>query len=312
MRLSRLIPLLLIAALSGGLIGAAATWYALGRWEVVRVAFFGTATPMPTPPPPTATPTVAPSATPTVTAASSPTATATFTVSPSPTPTATPMPTAVPTASLPELIERVSPAVVMVINSREQRSNASGGGEQVIWGSGVIIHPQGFILTNAHVARDAGELIIIRSNGRDAVARLVAIDPQADLALLKLQRGTGYPALQWGDSAALRLGDAVLVIGSPLGNLPNSATTGIVSGLDRTIKLEDGTRVTGLIQTDAAVNRGNSGGPLLNAKGEVVGIITLVIRDDVREGEPTIQGIGFAIPSATARPLVEKWIAENQ
>lgn len=176
----------------------------------------------------------------------------------------------------------------------------------------MIVHPQGFIVTNAHVAQGAEELIILRSNGRDAMARLVALDAAADLALLKLQRGTGYPALSWGDSEALRLGDAVLVIGSPLGNLPNSATTGIVSGLNRTIKLEGDVEMSGLIQTDAAVNRGNSGGPLLNANGEVVGIITLVIRDDVRGSQPTIQGIGFAIPSATARPLVEKWIAENK
>ncbi len=308
MRLARLIPLLLIVALSGGLIGAAATWYALGRWEGVRVALFGTPIPTPTPLPPTP----APSATPTATPTSNPTATATFTVTPSPTPTVTASPTAATIGSLPELIERVSPAVVTVINTREQRANESAGEGQVIWGSGVIIHSQGFILTNAHVARDAEELIIIRNNNRNALAQLVAIDPQADLALLKLQRGTGYPALQWGDSGALRLGDTVLVIGSPLGNLPNSVTAGIISGLDRTIKLEGGTEMAGLIQTDAAVNRGNSGGPLLNAKGEVVGIITLVIRDDAREGEPTIQGIGFAIPSATARPLVEKWIAEHK
>lgn len=216
------------------------------------------------------------------------------------------------TVGLPELIARVSPGVVMIVNSPVKRPNAGTGEEQIIWGSGVIIHPQGFILTNAHVARDAEELIVIRNNGRDGIARLIAIDTEADLALFKFQRGTGYPALPWGDSDALRLGDTVLVIGSPLGSLPNSVTTGIVSGLNRTIKLQDDVEMSGLIQTDAAVNRGNSGGPLLNAKGEVVGIITLVIRDDIREGQPVIQGIGFAIPSATARPLVEKWITENR
>ncbi len=308
MRPSRIVLLVLTAALLGGLIGATATWFALGRWEVARVVVFGTATPTFTLPPPTATP----SSTPTTTPTSSPTVTATPTATPSPTPTATSSPTVAMIGSLPELIERVSPAVVTIINSPAKRPNAAGGEEQIIWGSGVIIHPQGFILTNAHVARDAEEMIVIRNNGRDALARLVAIDTEADLALLKLQRGTGYPALPWGDSEALRLGDIVLVIGSPLGNLPNSVTTGIVSGLNRTIKLEGDVEMSGLIQTDAAVNRGNSGGPLLNASGEVVGIITLVIRDDVRGTQPTIQGIGFAIPSATARPLVEKWIAENK
>jgi S1-C subfamily serine protease len=162
------------------------------------------------------------------------------------------------------------------------------------------------------VAGAAQDLIVTMANGRNAPARYIAGDGIIDLALIKVEWDWRFEKLPWGDSTKLRVGDDVAVIGSPLGNLRNTVTTGIVSGLDRRIYLEDDLAVTGLIQTDAAINRGNSGGALVDERGRLVGIVTLIIRQTVLEDDPLVQGIGFAIPAADARAYAEEWLAEEE
>jgi S1-C subfamily serine protease len=294
-------------ALLAAVLGAATTWLAITRWEPARIALLGTPTPTLTAPEPTAT------LTPTATAL--PIATATATPSPTPmgapTATLTPSPTPTRQLALPDLVDLAGPAVVTVINSRGALPDETLSVADLVWGSGVIVDARGYILTNNHVAAGADDLLVVLEDGREGSATYVAGDPTTDLALLKLQAADEYPSVNWGDSTALRLGDAIMVIGSPLGNLLNSVTTGIVSGLNRTVTLEDESEIKGLIQTDAAINRGNSGGALLNDRGELVGIVTLIVRETLRVEDPTVQGIGFAVPSGIAQPLVRGWIAAD-
>jgi S1-C subfamily serine protease len=244
-------------------------------------------------------PTLLPSATP------SPLPTAT------PEPSATPRPTATALPSLAEVIAEVNPSIVTVINARSVPGVNNSTSEELVWGSGVIIDSRGYVLTNEHVAGAAQDLIVTMANGRNAPARYIAGDGIIDLALIKVEWDWRFEKLPWGDSTRLRVGDEVAVIGSPLGNLRNTVTTGIVSGLDRRIYLEDDATVSGLIQTDAAINRGNSGGALVDERGRLVGIVTLIIRQTVLEDDPLVQGIGFAIPAADARAYAEEWLAED-
>jgi 2-alkenal reductase len=136
----------------------------------------------------------------------------------------------------------------------------------------------------------------------------VASDEQQDLALLRVENGS-MPVADWGDSRRVRPGDWVVAIGSALGDFPNSVTVGVVSGVDRALELDDNMTIDGLIQTDAAINKGNSGGPLVNLRGEVVGINTFIIREGRASG--VAEGIGFAIPSGLVRELAEEWIASD-
>lgn len=294
-----------LVALIGGAAGAAGTWLVMNRQPEPAVqAEVLTATPLPTatrmPPSPTTPPTI------TRLPASS-----TLTVTPSPTPSTTPYPTWTPLPSLAEIVDRANPSIVTVINSRSVPGLNNSTSEQLVWGSGVIIDSRGYVLTNEHVAGAAQELVVTMSNGRTAPARYIAGDGLADLALIKIERDLVFQRLAWGDSSKVRLGDSVAVIGSPLGNLRNSVTVGVVSGLDRTIAVQDSSQVTGLIQTDAAINRGNSGGALIDHHGKLIGIITLMIRDTSIADDPLVQGIGFAIPANEARGLAEEWVAED-
>lgn len=313
-----LLAAVLLGGLLGGLIGGGAVWFAVVRGQPARTARVETPLPAATwtgtpteTPQPTLTPTG--TSTPTETPSPTPTATATATPSPAPTSSPTPLPAAgAPGMALADLVARVNPSVVTVINTQGVTGQAITDTRSLIWGSGVIVDGRGYVLTNEHVAARARELIVSLSDGRDLAARYVAGDPAADLALLRIVRPGRYSPASWGDSRALRLGDTVVVVGSPLGNLPNSVTAGVVSGLDRSVKVDDGSRLRGLIQTDAAINRGNSGGGMFNAAGELVGIVALIIRETEAPEEPIVQGLGFAIPSAQARPLVEKWIAADK
>ena len=292
----RTLFLLVFVALLGGVIGGAATFWAAANLPPARSALLGTPTPLPTA-------TLWPLPTPL------PTATATASRTPTAVPTATtaPTPTAIP--SLTDLVAAVRPAVVLVINTHDQRASSGLTVKDLVWGSGVIVDDRGYVLTNEHVAAGAQTLVVSLADGRDMAARYVAGDAAADLALLKIERAGRYASINWGDSAVLRLGEGVLAIGSPLGNLPGSVTTGVISGLDRTVTVEDRAKMTGLIQTDAAINHGNSGGGLFNLRGELVGIVTLIIRTGKLVDTQEIQGVGFAVASANARPLVQKWLA---
>jgi len=165
-------------------------------------------------------------------------------------------------------------------------------------GSGLIVHPSGYVVTNNHVIESAHEITVELNDGRKLGAKLIASDKRADLAVLKISDPKGFPAIGLGDSSDLMPGEPVIAVGNPLG-YSHSVSAGIVSALHRDLKGESGKVAMGdLIQTDAAINPGNSGGPLLNAYGQVIGINT-AIRGDA-------QNIGFAIPVNRLRDLIPK------
>jgi serine protease Do len=165
-------------------------------------------------------------------------------------------------------------------------------------GSGFVIDPSGIIVTNKHVIDGALDIKVIFDNGDRLTAKLLAVAAMVDLAVVKVDAGRPLPALQWGDSDALRVGDPVLTIGNPLG-LGISVSAGIVSALNR--DLQD-TPFDNYIQTDAAINHGNSGGPLVDANGAVVGIDTALLNPEESGG---FIGIGLAIPANAAKFVVE-------
>jgi S1-C subfamily serine protease len=174
-------------------------------------------------------------------------------------------------------------------------------------GSGIIIDEQGFILTNYHVIADADNLEVKFADGTTVSAQVVGRDPGNDLAVIRANVSDGEltPA-PLGDSDAVQVGDSVLAIGNPF-NLEGTLTQGIVSALGRTYASEDGTRpIRNLIQTDAAVNPGNSGGPLLNCQGEVIGINTLL---ENPTGDRVNVGVAFAVPINTARQFLPDMLA---
>ncbi|MDB5429315.1 MAG: hypothetical protein JWP35_431 [Caulobacter sp.] len=181
-------------------------------------------------------------------------------------------------------VEIVGPSVVRVHPVR------NGNGVEGV-GSGFILSPDGLILTNSHVARGAEVFDIITHEGRSLTARLIGDDPDTDLALLKIEQGVKLEPAKLGNSKALRRGQLVIAIGAPLG-FEATVTTGVVSAMGRTLRGERGRLIEDLIQTDAALNPGNSGGPLCNSAGEVVGIATAVIAG--------AQGLCFAVASNTA------------
>jgi serine protease Do len=162
-------------------------------------------------------------------------------------------------------------------------------------GSGFIIDPAGFIVTNNHVIEDAEEIMVLTHDNRELKATIVGRDEKTDLALLKVESGGPLPYVPWGDSEALRIGDWVMAIGNPFG-LGGSVTAGIVSARQRDINSGP---YDDYIQTDASINRGNSGGPMFNMDGQVVGINTAIF-------SPTggSVGIGFAVPSNLAKPII--------
>ena len=169
-------------------------------------------------------------------------------------------------------------------------------------GSGVIISPDGYIVTNNHVVDGATDVRVTMSDRRILPAKVVGTDPLTDLAVIKVD-GHNLPNAPWGDSTKLHPGQTVLAFGNPFG-FRFTVTRGIVSALNRPNMSGDDARKPGqFIQTDAAINPGNSGGPLVNARGEVVGINTFLISPS-----GSFSGMGFAIPTQIVRPTVEKLI----
>lgn len=171
-------------------------------------------------------------------------------------------------------------------------------------GTGVIVSSDGYILTNSHVVRDgnADSIHVLLENGEKEEAELLWNEPFLDLAIVKVNR-TGLPVAELGDSDSLVVGEAAIAIGNPLGlEFQRSVTSGIISGLNRSIQISESVVIENLIQTDASINNGNSGGPLLNSRGEVIGINTAKIR--------SAEGLGFSIPINEAKVIIEQ-IIEN-
>jgi 2-alkenal reductase len=209
-----------------------------------------------------------------------------------------------------ETVEQLGPAVVTVIGNIPGRETFFGRTpDQQVSGSGVIITGDGYVLTNNHVVQDAEEVSVILSDGTEMPAPVVSTDLYADLAVLKFN-GEVPAVARFGNSDLLKPGETVIAIGSPLGDFKNSVTVGVVSATGRMIDTGQGFTMEDLIQTDAAINQGNSGGPLVNLAGEVVGINTLVIRGG-GAGSAIAEGLGFAVPATTARVIAQRIIQDG-
>jgi S1-C subfamily serine protease len=212
-------------------------------------------------------------------------------------------------------VDRVGPAVVhlevwtrAVARSRGSRGRGPGGSPGASprpaagTGSGFVFTPDGFVLTNSHVVEGATRVRALFADGTSYAAEIVGRDPDTDLAVLRVDA----PSLAFatlGDSARLRAGQMVIAIGNPLG-FASTVTSGVVSALGRTMRSQSGRLIDAVIQTDAALNPGNSGGPLVDSRGEVVGINTAIIAG--------AQGICFAIPVNTAHMVIPQLIREGR
>lgn len=221
-----------------------------------------------------------------------------------PSTTARPTPPALTTGFAEDAVVAVAakalPSVVAIVNQFEAQGDLEAG---VAGGAGVIVDERGFILTNAHIVQIPGELFVLMNNGEVRPAVVVSHDaPFTDVAVIRVEEG-GLTALDVGDSAGLFPGQTVVAIGSPDIDYYNSVTTGVVSALDRRKQLGN-VWLEGLIQTDAAINVGNSGGPLITLDGEMVGLNTF---RDVGQGD-ALFGISFAIPSRIFGPIAQSMI----
>jgi S1-C subfamily serine protease len=187
--------------------------------------------------------------------------------------------------SVSDVVEKVGPSVVRL-------DIRHGDGRRAGSGSGVIVSPDGLILTNSHVVQGAKRAEATTLDGRTLSARVLGDDPDTDLALLRVDDDVTLPAAKLGDSKHLKAGEIAIAIGNPLG-FDASVTAGVVSALGRSLQAKSGRMIDDVIQTDAALNPGNSGGPLVSSRGEVIGINTAMIAG--------AQGICFAVAANTAR-----------
>jgi S1-C subfamily serine protease len=192
------------------------------------------------------------------------------------------------------VVDTVSPAVISVMG----RDAGGRGGS----GSGFIVTPDGYAITNSHVIDDRPRLLAETAEGDKLRLEVIGDDPATDLAVVRLA-ASGLPYSQLGDSDALRVGQLVIAMGSPLG-LQSTVSTGVVSALGRSMRARDGRLIENIVQHAAPINPGNSGGPLVDSRGLVVGINTAIIA--------MAQGLGFAIPSKTAEWVLQEILAHGQ
>ena len=204
--------------------------------------------------------------------------------------------------SIQDMYEKVNPSTVLVVADK---------GEQASIGTGVIMTEDGYIVTNAHVISGGKSCWIALDTGYTYDAELVGFDKDRDLAVLKAVDAADLPAAEFGDSDRCRVGDTVYAIGNPLGiELRGTLTDGIISAINRDVMMEG--RVMTLLQTNAALNNGNSGGPLINEYGQVIGINTLKMSGNGGEDEATVEGLGFALPSSDLCYVVNDIIANGR
>jgi S1-C subfamily serine protease len=192
----------------------------------------------------------------------------------------------------------VGPAVVSIQTAGQAPDGRPTGGS----GSGVILSPDGFVLTNSHVVHGAGKIVVVTSDGDRLQAALVGDDPATDLAVLRVH-ARDLPFAPLGDSSRLQVGQLVIAIGNPLG-FASTVSTGVVSALGRSFRGAGGRLIEEVIQHTAPINPGNSGGPLIDSRGRVVAINTAIIA--------MAQGIGFGVPADTARWVVSELISKGK
>ncbi|MFQ5656176.1 MAG: S1C family serine protease [Candidatus Methylomirabilales bacterium] len=193
------------------------------------------------------------------------------------------------------VVEKVGPAVVS-IGVKKPRFGQEGAG------SGMIIAPDGFVLTNSHVVEQAEDVDVRLTDGRTFSARIVGSDPATDLAVVRAE-ASSLPTAELGDSDALRVGQLAIAIGNPLG-FQSTVSTGVISALGRALRSQSGRLIENVIQTDVPLNPGNSGGPLVDSRGRVIGINTAVIF--------MAQGISFAVPVNTAKWVVGELVTRGR
>jgi 2-alkenal reductase len=208
-----------------------------------------------------------------------------------------------------QAVKTVGPAVVTVVGTIPGQQTFFGQtADQEVSGSGFFISDQGYIITNNHVIEGTKSVKIVLSSGTERDATVVGADKYNDIAVLKADGAV--PAIAaLGNSDVLQPGESVIAIGSPLGDFKNTVTVGVVSATGRSIDTGQGYQVEGLVQTDAAINQGNSGGPLVNLAGEVIGVNTLIVRGS--NGSAVAEGLGFAIPIDTAQAVATQIIAKG-
>ena len=202
--------------------------------------------------------------------------------------------------SIANVVDTVAPSVVSIVTSSQVRS-FYGTTDQEGAGTGIIVSKDGYVMTNNHVIDGASAVSVVDSEGNlYEDVTVIGSDPLNDIAFLKIDSNTTFTPVQLGDSSTVRVGQQVVAIGNALGQYDNTVTSGILSGTNRPVTASTGTgeaeTLTDLLQTDAAINSGNSGGPLLNMAGQVIGINTAVATD--------ANGIGFAIPINAAKGVL--------
>ena len=201
-----------------------------------------------------------------------------------------------------EVYAKVNPATVLVVAEQ---------GESASVGTGVIMTADGYVITNAHVISGGESCWVVLANGMDYTAQLVGYDTDEDLAVLKLENAQDLPVAEFGNSDLAVVGDRVYAIGNPLGiELRGTLTEGILSAINRDVELEG--RILNVLQTTAALNNGNSGGPLINRYGQVIGINTLKMSGTGAPDEATVEGLGFALPISSASFVINDIIADGK